>query len=258
MDQAAFLPPGAVVSVTASPARRSRRRSSCARSSRRPASGPSPTCPPGWSATGPTSGELIRRLDGAGVDRAFVVGGDAKEPGALPRRPVPAPGDGRHRPSAQRDRDPVLPAGPPDHPRRTSPRGARCEGAIRLVHDHPAVLRPAGHRDLAGRPAGGRDRAARPTSGCRGSPSRSDCWRSAPGSASPTPAGSWSRTAASSRGSSGRAGSTGPTGCSRGSPRIVADPAMGVAGLHVYTFNAVEATERWRGRYLAQLKAGEG
>lgn len=35
-------------------------------------------------------------------------------------------------------------------------------------------------------------------------------------------------------------------------PHLV-DPAAGVSDLHVYTFNAVEATERWRAAYLERL-----
>ena len=37
----------------------------------------------------------------------------------------------------------------------------------------------------------------------------------------------------------------------------VADPAMGISELHVYTFNAVDATEAWRARYLAWLRVPE-
>jgi methylenetetrahydrofolate reductase (NADPH) len=35
----------------------------------------------------------------------------------------------------------------------------------------------------------------------------------------------------------------------------IADPAAGVAGLHLYTFNEVERTERWRRRTLERLRA---
>ncbi len=35
----------------------------------------------------------------------------------------------------------------------------------------------------------------------------------------------------------------------------MADPASGVSGLHLYTFNAVQATETWRRRYLLGLAA---
>jgi methylenetetrahydrofolate reductase (NADPH) len=34
---------------------------------------------------------------------------------------------------------------------------------------------------------------------------------------------------------------------------LVADPTAGVHGIHLYTFNSVEATEGWRLRYLETL-----
>ena len=36
-----------------------------------------------------------------------------------------------------------------------------------------------------------------------------------------------------------------------------ADPAMGISELHLYTFNAVDTTEAWRARYLAGLRVPE-
>ena len=47
----------------------------------------------------------------------------------LPRRPLAAPRDGRDRPPARRDRDPLLPAGSRLHRRRAAARGAPREGA---------------------------------------------------------------------------------------------------------------------------------
>jgi methylenetetrahydrofolate reductase (NADPH) len=38
---------------------------------------------------------------------------------------------------------------------------------------------------------------------------------------------------------------------------LIADPAQGISGLHVYTFNAVEATERWRRRFVAGLRIAQ-
>jgi methylenetetrahydrofolate reductase (NADPH) len=84
MDQAAFLPPGATVSVTASPTK-----------------GVEPTVglceqlqAAGFRAVPHLSARMVRDrahladliawLEGAGVDRAFIVGGDAKEPGDFP------------------------------------------------------------------------------------------------------------------------------------------------------------------------------
>ena len=37
--------------------------------------------------------------------------------------------------------------------------------------------------------------------------------------------------------------------------QVVADPAMGAAGFHLYTFNEVARTERWRRRTLERLGA---
>ena len=34
---------------------------------------------------------------------------------------------------------------------------------------------------------------------------------------------------------------------------VYADPAAGIAGFHLYTFNEVERTERWRRRMLEKL-----
>jgi hypothetical protein len=34
-----------------------------------------------------------------------------------------------------------------------------------------------------------------------------------------------------------------------------ADPAAGIVDFHLYTFNAVDATEKWRQAYLAKLGA---
>ena len=84
MEQAAFLPPGATVSVTASPARGLE--ATVALCEQLQAAG--------FRAVPHLSARMIRHrahladliawLEGAGVDRAFVVGGDEKEPGAYP------------------------------------------------------------------------------------------------------------------------------------------------------------------------------
>jgi methylenetetrahydrofolate reductase (NADPH) len=44
----------------------------------------------------------------------------------------------------------------------------------------------------------------------------------------------------------------------RGLAPTLADPAAGIAGFHVYTFNEVERTERWRQRTLDRLEATIG
>ena len=45
-----------------------------------------------------------------------------------------------------------------------------------------------------------------------------------------------------------------PDGLLEGLAPALADPAAGISGLHVYTFNAVEATERWRRTYVDGLR----
>jgi len=84
MTQAAFLPPGSKVSVTASPAKGIE--ATIALCEQLQAAG--------FRAVPHLSARMIRDrahlvdviawLEGAGVDRAFVVGGDAKEPGDYP------------------------------------------------------------------------------------------------------------------------------------------------------------------------------
>ena len=46
-----------------------------------------------------------------------------------------------------------------------------------------------------------------------------------------------------------------PDGLLEGLAPLIADPAAGVVDLHVYTFNAVEVTEAWRRRYVATIAA---
>ena len=45
-----------------------------------------------------------------------------------------------------------------------------------------------------------------------------------------------------------------PDGLLEGLAPSVADPAAGISGLHLYTFNAVDATEGWRRSYLDRLR----
>ena len=67
-----------------------------------------------------------------GIDRAFVVGGDADEPGEFLDAPVAHPGDGGPRQAAVGGGDRLLPAGPPGHPGRGAPPGASRQGAVRV------------------------------------------------------------------------------------------------------------------------------
>ncbi len=44
-----------------------------------------------------------------------------------------------------------------------------------------------------------------------------------------------------------------PTGFLDGLAPLAADPAAGVTGLHLYTFNGVDATDAWRREQLERL-----
>ena len=47
-----------------------------------------------------------------------------------------------------------------------------------------------------------------------------------------------------------------PDGLLEGLAPLIADPANGIVDLHLYTFNAVDVTERWRTAYLERLRVG--
>jgi methylenetetrahydrofolate reductase (NADPH) len=48
-----------------------------------------------------------------------------------------------------------------------------------------------------------------------------------------------------------------PDGLLEGLAPAAADPATGISGLHLYTFNSVEATEAWRSTFLDRLRVPE-
>ena len=200
LDQAEFLPAGATVSVTASPAKGIEATVAlCEQLQAR-----------GFRAVPHLSARMIR-------DRGHLVRADRlargrrrrsrlrrrwrrQGAGRLPGRALAPAGDGRDRSSTRRDRHPGLPAGPRLHRRRAAARGAARQGGLRQLHDDAALLRPERDRVLAGRPPRRGHHAPGPPRPARASPSRSGCWRSAPGSGSPTRTGSWSRTPGSSPG----------------------------------------------------------
>lgn len=84
MDQAALLPPGATVSVTASPAKGIEATVALCEELQAHGFRAVPHFSARMIRDRAHLADLIAWLEGAGVDRAFVVGGDAKEPGAYP------------------------------------------------------------------------------------------------------------------------------------------------------------------------------
>jgi methylenetetrahydrofolate reductase (NADPH) len=84
LDQAAFLPAGVTVSVTASPAKGIEATIALCESLQGRGFRAVPHLSARMVRDRSHLSDLIAWLEGAGVDRAFVVGGDAKEPGDYP------------------------------------------------------------------------------------------------------------------------------------------------------------------------------
>lgn len=84
MDQAAHLPPGATVSVTASPAKGIEATVALCEQLQAAGFRAVPHLSARMVRDRSHLADLIAWLEGAGVDRAFIVGGDAKEPGDFP------------------------------------------------------------------------------------------------------------------------------------------------------------------------------
>jgi methylenetetrahydrofolate reductase (NADPH) len=84
IDQAAYLPAGATVSVTASPAKGIEATIALCEELQAAGFRAVPHLSARMIRDRAHLTELVAWLEGAGVDRAFVVGGDAKEPGAFP------------------------------------------------------------------------------------------------------------------------------------------------------------------------------
>jgi methylenetetrahydrofolate reductase (NADPH) len=256
IDKAAALPPGSTVSVTTSPAKGIE--ATVALSEQLQAHG--------FRAVPHISARMIRDrahladlivwLEGAGVDRAFVVGGDAKEPGAYP--------DGL---SLLREMaeigHPLSEIGIPGYPqghafiadkalqdalRDKAPFASyittqlcfdpaaigawiaarRAEGITLLVHvGVPGVAEPQKLLTIAAR-IGVADTHRFLVKNVR---FVTRLIRS----------GGFYR----------------PDGLLEGLATAAGDPALAITGLHIYTFNAVEATEGWRRSTLATLARHE-
>jgi methylenetetrahydrofolate reductase (NADPH) len=252
MDQAAFLPRGATVSVTASPAKGIE--STIALCEQLQAQG--------FRAVPHVSARMIRDrahladliawLEGAGVDRAFVVGGDAKEPGAYP--------DGL---SLLREMaeigHPLSEIGIPGYPQgHAFIADGRLQEALRAKAGFASYI----------------------TTQLCFDPTAIAAWVTAqraegillpvhvgvPGVAEPQKL----LTIAARIGVADThrflvknvrfvtrlirsGGFYRPDGLVEGLARHIADPAMGIDGLHLYTFNAVEATEAWRRSRLSSF-----
>jgi len=255
-DQAAHLPPGARVSVTASPARGVDATIALCEQLQARGFRPVPHLSARMIRDRAHLSDLLARLEAVRVDRAFVVGGDEKEPGDFPDglsllREMAEIG---HRPAEIGI--PCYPQGHsfiPDGPLLEALHakasfaaymttqlcfdpGAiatwlarrRAEGLQLPVHvGIPGVAEPQRLLAIAAR-IGVADTHRFLTKNIRFV-------------ARLVRQGGFYR----------------PDGLLEGLAPHVADAGAGIADLHLYTFNAVDATEIWRRRYLAGLAAGE-
>jgi methylenetetrahydrofolate reductase (NADPH) len=254
MDQAALLPAGATVSVTASPAKGMEATVALCEQLEGG----------GFRAVPHVSARMIRDrahlvdliawLDGAGVDRAFVVGGDAKEPGAYP--------DGL---ALLREMAEIghplgeigIPGYPQGHPfiadgplldalRAKTPFATYI--TTQLCFDPSAIVRWITAR--------------------RGEGIALPVHLGVPGVAEPQKlltiaarigvADTHRFLAKNLRFVTRLVRSGGfyrPDGLLEGLAPSLADPVAGISGLHLYTFNAVDATERWRRAFIDSSRA---
>lgn len=253
LDQAASLPAGATVSVTASPAKGIEATIAlCEQLQAR-----------GFRAVPHVSARMIRDrthladliawLEGAGVDRAFVVGGDAKEPGAYPD------GLALLREMAEIGH-PLSEIGIPGYPQghafiADGPllEALRAKAAFASYLTTQLCFDPGAIATWI---------AARRAEGITlpvhvGVPGVAEPHKLLAISARIGVADTHRFLVKNIRFVTRLVRSGGfyrPDGLLEGLAPHIADPGIGIVGLHLYTFNAVEATERWRRPWVDSLR----
>lgn len=252
LDQAGYLPPGSTVSVTVSPAKGIE--ATVALAEQLEASG--------FPAVPHLSARMIRDrahladliawLEGAGVERAFIVGGDAKEPGDYP--------DGLSLLRAMAElghplREIGIPAYPQGHAFIAD--GPLLE-ALRAKVSFASYMTTQLCFDpnatagwLAARRAEGITLPVH-----LGLPGVAEPQRLLAISARIGVADTHRFLVKNTRFIARLIRSGGfyrPDGLLEGLAPSIADPVAGIADLHLYTFNAVELTERWRKAYIERL-----
>jgi len=256
MDQAAFLPAGSTVSVTASPAKGIE--ATVALCEQLQAAG--------FRAVPHLSARMVRDrahlvdliawLEGAGVDRAFVVGGDAKEPGAYP--------DGL---SLLREMaeigHPLSEIGIPAYPQGHA---FIADGPILEALHAKAAFASYMTTQLCFDPGAiATWIAARRAEGLAlpvhvGVPSVAEPQKLLAISARIGVADTHRFLVKNVRFVTKLVRSGGfyrPDGLLEGLAPHLADPTAGIVDLHMYTFNAVDAFESWRRAYIAKLGAAD-
>jgi methylenetetrahydrofolate reductase (NADPH) len=255
MAQAAFLPAGATVSVTASPAKGIEATVALCEQLQTA----------GFRAVPHLSARMVRDrahlvdlidwLEGAGVDRAFVVGGDAKEPGAYP--------DGL---SLLREMaeigHPLSEIGIPAYPQGHA---FIADGPLLEALHAKAAFASYMTTQLCFDPGAiATWIAARRAEGLQlpvhvGVPGVAEPQKLLAISARIGVADTHRFLVKNVRFVTKLVRSGGfyrPDGLLEGLAPHLADPTAGIVDLHMYTFNAVDAFESWRRRYLERLHTG--
>jgi methylenetetrahydrofolate reductase (NADPH) len=252
LEQAAFLPAGATVSVTASPAKGIEATVALCEQLQALGFRAVPHLSARMIRDRAHLAELIAWMEGAGVDRAFVVGGDAKEPGDFP--------DGL---SLLREMaeigHPLSEIGIPCYPQghafiADAPllEALRAKAMFASYMTTQLCFDPVAIRSwLAARRAEG---LALPVH--VGLPGVAEPQRLLAISARIGVADTHRFLVKNTQFIARLIRSGGfyrPDGLLEGLAPVIADPASGIVDLHLYTFNAVDVTERWRDAYLEKV-----
>ena len=253
IDTAAFLPAGATVSVTTSPAKGVE--ATVALSEQLQAHGfrAVPHVSARMIRDRAHLGDMIAWLEGAGVDRAFIVGGDAKEPGAY------VDGLSLLREMAEIGH-PLSEIGIPGYPQghafiADGPLldALRAKAAFASYVTTQLCFDPAAIASWIG---------ARRSEGITlpvhvGVPGVAEPQKLLTIAARIGVADTHRFLVKNVRFVTRLIRSGGfyrPDGLLEGLAPYAADPSAGIVSLHLYTFNAVEATEEWRRAYLDRLR----
>jgi methylenetetrahydrofolate reductase (NADPH) len=253
LDQAAFLPAGATVSVTASPAKGIEATVALCEQLQSLGFRAVPHLSARMIRDRSHLADLIAWLEGAGVDRAFIVGGDAKEPGDFP--------DGLSMLREMADiGHPLSEIGIPCYPQghafiADAPllEALRAKAAFASYMTTQLCFDPLAIGTwLAERRAEG---LALPVH--VGLPGVAEPQRLLAISARIGVADTHRFLVKNTQFIARLIRSGGfyrPDGLLEGLAPVIADPANGIVDLHMYTFNAVKATESWRQAFLEKLE----
>ncbi len=252
LDQAAFLPTAATVSVTASPAKGIEATVALCEQLQALGFRAVPHLAARMIRDRAHLTELIAWLEGAGVDRAFIVGGDTKEPGDFP--------DGLSLLRAMANiGHPLAEIGIPGYPQghafiADAPllEALRAKAAFASYMTTQLCFDPVAIRTwLADGRAGG---LAMPVH--VGLPGVAEPQRLLAISARIGVADTHRFLVKNTQFIARLIRSGGfyrPDGLLEGLAPVIADPASRIVDLHLYTFNAVQATEAWRKAFIGKL-----